>query len=279
MLVRDVCIVGGAAIGLPIAHFLKRDLKYDGTVTVIERDPAYARAAATLSATSIWQQFTPENIRLSFFGRDFFRDLKHRFGREANIDFTESGYLVLAEESGRPVLGKNHAVQSTEGADIVFDEPHALLERFPWLNIEGIAAGHLGPHRRRLLRRPPAAVAAEDGLQGRRRGDPHRQVVNLTRDRSRLTHVVLASGETIACGLVINVADPSASDVAAVGTAQALHLHLPLQGPRARSAADSRHLRRLRTPGRRDLHLRHVAVGRNEPARARRRLRSRLAAF
>src|ERR1041384_7353709 len=89
----DVVIVGGAAVGSAAAYFLTHDLGFTGSVAVIERDPTYAHAATTLSAASIRQQFsTPENIRMSAFGIAFFRDLKARFGAEADIGFRERGY-------------------------------------------------------------------------------------------------------------------------------------------------------------------------------------------
>src|SRR5689334_10753713 len=116
----DVVIVGGAAVGSAIAYFLTHDLSFQGSVAVIERDSTYARAATTLSAASIRQQFsTPENIRMSRFGVEFFRTLKERFGTDADIGFRERGYLLLAGESGAPTLAANHVVQSAEGADIV----------------------------------------------------------------------------------------------------------------------------------------------------------------
>ncbi|MEI2386624.1 FAD-binding oxidoreductase [Breoghania sp. JC706] len=217
MLVRDVCIVGGAAVGLSIAHFLKRDLKFDGTVTVVEKDPAYTRAATTLSAASIRQQFsTPENVRLSLFGRDFFRSLKDRFGADADIGFTEGGYLVLAGEDGRQILRENHAVQEAEGADIALDAPHDLLKRFPWLNLDGIAAGAWGRSGEgwfdaHLLLSLLKTACREDGVE-----ILTDRVVSLARDGARITHAGLASGETIACGLLVNAAGPSAGDVAAL---------------------------------------------------------------
>src|SRR5436853_4865685 len=116
----DVVIVGGAAVGSPIAYFLTHDLAFSGSVAVIERDPTYARAATTLSAASTRQQFsTPENIRMSQFGVAFFRDLKARFGAEADISFRERGYLLLAGERGAATLAANHAVQIAQGANIV----------------------------------------------------------------------------------------------------------------------------------------------------------------
>lgn len=230
MLARDVCIVGGAAIGLSIAHFLKRDLKFGGSVVVVEKDPGYSRAATTLSAASIRQQFsTPENIRLSLFGRDFFRTLKDRFGPEADIGFTEGGYLVLAGENGRPVLEANHAVQSAEGADIAFDEPHDLLARFPWLNPDGIAAGTWGRSGEgwfdaHLLLALLKQACREDGVE-----ILTDEVTALATHGVRVTGAELASGETIACGVLVNAAGPSAGAVAALAG-----LPLPVE-PRKRS--------------------------------------------
>src|SRR3954470_18853063 len=108
----DVVIVGGAAVGSSIAYFLTHDLGFSGSIAVIERDPTYARAATTLSAASIRQQFsTSENIRMSRFGVAFFRDLKARFGPDADIAFRERGYLLLAGEAGGATLAANHVVQ------------------------------------------------------------------------------------------------------------------------------------------------------------------------
>src|SRR6185295_17060390 len=129
----DVVIVGGAAVGSSVAYFLTHDLGFAGSVAVIERDPTYARAATTLSAASIRQQFsTPENIRMSQFGVAFFRKLKARFGAEADISFRERGYLLLAGDSGAATLAANHAVQIAEGANIVLLDRAALAETCPW---------------------------------------------------------------------------------------------------------------------------------------------------
>src|SRR5215467_6628272 len=99
----DIVIVGGAAIGSAIAYFLLHDLGFGGTVAVIERDPTYARAATTLSAASIRQQFsTPENIRMSRFGLAFFDGLKLRFGREASVGFRASAICCSLTRAAAP---------------------------------------------------------------------------------------------------------------------------------------------------------------------------------
>src|SRR5262249_48418629 len=141
----DVVIVGGAAVGSAVAYFLTHDLRSSGSVAVIERDPTYARAATTLSAASIRQQFsTPENIRMSRFGVAFFRDLKVRFGADADIAFRERGYLLMASEAGAATLRANHDVQTAEHADIVLLDPGAMAAKFPWLNASDLTLGAFG---------------------------------------------------------------------------------------------------------------------------------------
>src|SRR5205807_9925736 len=112
----DVVIVGGAAVGSAVAYFLTHDLGFTGSIAVIERDPSYARAATTLSAASIRQQFsTPENIRMSRFGVAFMTGLKDRFGPAADIGFRAPGYLLLADARQRDVLAAKIGRASCRG--------------------------------------------------------------------------------------------------------------------------------------------------------------------
>ena len=43
-----------------------------------------------------------------------------------------------------PVMQENNAVQHECGADIHFQSPQQLLERFPWLNIDGLEGAYFG---------------------------------------------------------------------------------------------------------------------------------------
>lgn len=214
---HDVVIVGGAAVGSSVAYFLTHDLGFKGSVTVVERDPTYARAATTLSAASIRQQFsTPENIRMSRFGVEFFRDLKARFGAEADIGFRERGYLLLAGESGEATLAANHAIQKAEGAAIVLMDGPALAEKFPWLNGTDLALGAFGRSGEGWFDAHSLLTLLRNAARRKGVRYIHDEVVGIEREGARITGVTLASGASIACGTLVNAAGSQAGDVAAL---------------------------------------------------------------
>jgi FAD-dependent oxidoreductase domain-containing protein 1 len=226
----DVVIVGGAAVGSAVAYFLTHDLGFTGSIAVIERDPSYAQAATTLSAASIRQQFsTPENIRMSRFGVAFFRDLEVRFGAEADIAFRERGYLLMAGESAAATLIANHAVQTTEGADIMLMEPRALAEKFPWLNTSDLKLGAFGRTGEGWFDAHSLLNLLRTAARGQGAHYIHGEVTGMAREGRRITGVTLASGERISCGTLVNAAGPQAGDVAAMAG-----IPLPVE-PRKRS--------------------------------------------
>ena len=143
-----VVIVGGGAIGCSAAYHLATNPRFRGEITVVERDPSYARASSMLSASGIRQQFsTPVSIRMSQYGLAFIRDAARALAVEGEaplLAFKEHGYLFLASESGLPVLRENVALQLAEGADIRLLDPSGLTENFPWLSTDGLAAGAFG---------------------------------------------------------------------------------------------------------------------------------------
>jgi FAD-dependent oxidoreductase domain-containing protein 1 len=213
----DVVIVGGAAIGSAAAYFLTHDLSFPGSVAVIERDPSYAQAATTLSAASIRQQFsTPENIRMSAFGVAFFRDLKTRFGAEADIAFRERGYLLLASETGEETLRQNHEVQTAEGADIVLMDRAALADHFRWLKTSDLALGAFGRAGEGWFDAHSLLALMRKAARARDATYIHGEVVGIACEGARVTGVTLADGRRIACGTLVNAAGPQAGEVAAL---------------------------------------------------------------
>ncbi len=204
-----VVIVGGGVIGSSIAYFLRAsDPAID--VTVIERDPTYARSSSALSAASIRQQFsTPLSVQMSLFGIEFLRSIGERLeidGAKPSIDLHEGGYLFLATPAGAATLRDNHALQTRLGADISLLDPHALHARFPWLNTDDLAAGALGESGEGWFDGYGLVQALRKKAQTLGARYVAADVSALTRDGRRVAQVVTASGETYACDVVVNAA-------------------------------------------------------------------------
>lgn len=226
---RDIVIVGGAIVGASIAWFLREE-GYRGSIAVIERDPNFSQAATTLSCASIRQQFSiPENIRLSRFTLQFFRQLQARLGTSADIAFRENGYLILASEEGRDILAANHRTQLAEGADIALLSACELETRFAWLSAEGVAAGAYGMSGEGWFDAHALLALVRKALKPREIDLVHGEVAAIRRNEDRIRSVTLADGTTIETGLVINAAGPNAGNVAALAG-----LALPVE-PRKRS--------------------------------------------
>jgi glycine/D-amino acid oxidase-like deaminating enzyme len=225
----DIVIIGGAIVGSSIAYFLREE-GFSGSIALIERDPHFTCSSTTLSVASIRQQFSiPENIRLSQFTLGLFRDLKARFGEDADIGFREKGYLILASAAGRSVLEHNHAVQRAEGAAIIVEGPEALHRRFPWLNTEGIVAGAFGLEGEGWFDAHACLALFRRSLKERKVDFVTGTVSGVSVADGRAKGVVLSSGETIEAGIVVNAAGPNAGRVAAMAG-----LSLPVE-PRKRS--------------------------------------------
>ncbi len=142
----DVTLIGGGVMGAATACFLARD--HGARVTVVERDPSYARASSSLSLSSIRQQFSqPVNIGLSRWSLAF---LRRAAGELAVVDdrpalgLVEPGYLYLATAAGESTLRELNALQRREGVDVALLEPAALAARFRWLAVDDLALGSLG---------------------------------------------------------------------------------------------------------------------------------------
>ena len=143
----DIVIIGGAVMGSAAAYYLATLGTFAANrIVVIERDPTYARASTPRSAGGLRQQFsTPENIALSQATLALLRNLKATFGDDAEVGFKEQGYLILGSDAGLPILTANAATQRANGASTELLDAVALVARFPWLNVEGVAAGTFGP--------------------------------------------------------------------------------------------------------------------------------------
>ena len=204
-------------IGGAIATFLRLG---GASVTVVERDPTYAAASSSLSASSIRQQFSqPVNIALSQYGIAFLRDAAAHLSVDGDapaLGLREPGYLYLAGPSGLDVLRANHAVQRAAGVQVVLLDPAALRGRFPWLCTDGVAAGSLGLDGEGWFDGPALAAAFRRKARALGAAWMHGEAVGLERDGAQVVAVRLANGSRLACGAVVNAAGPHARAVAAM---------------------------------------------------------------
>ncbi len=212
-----IVIVGGGVIGSAVAYFL-RAADPTVAVTVIERDPTYARSSSALSAASIRQQFsTPLSVRMSLYGIEFLRELGERLavdGAKPSIDLHEGGYLFLATPAGEPTLRENHALQVAEGAQIRYLERDALAATFPWLNTGDLVAGTYGERGEGWFDGYGLVQALRKKAQSLGARYVAAEVADLVRDGRRVTHVVTADGERHACDTMVNAAGAWARRIA-----------------------------------------------------------------
>ena len=225
----DIVIIGGAIVGASLAWFLREE-GFSGSIALIERDPTFATSSTTLSAASIRQQFSlAENIRLSRFTLGFFRELKDRFGPDADIGFREKGYLILAGPQGLSALRAAHAIQTAEGADVVLEDGAALQRRFGWLSANGVAAGTYGRSGEGWFDAHALLSLFRGSLKARNVELVTGEVAAIARAGDRVSTVTLADGRRFDAGLVVDAAGPNGGRVAALAG-----IDLPVE-PRKRS--------------------------------------------
>uniref|UniRef100_A0A8C0Y4A9 FAD-dependent oxidoreductase domain-containing protein 1 n=1 Tax=Cyprinus carpio carpio TaxID=630221 RepID=A0A8C0Y4A9_CYPCA len=147
----DVVIVGGGVVGWSIAYWLKMKARVrDGLrVLVVEKDPTYSQASTVLSCGGIRQQFSlKENIMLSLFSAHFMKNINNHLcvvnEDPVDLQFNHSGYLFLASEKSAHIMEENYRTQRYVGAKVALLSPSQLKERFPWMNMEGVALASLG---------------------------------------------------------------------------------------------------------------------------------------
>jgi len=214
-----VVIVGGGVIGSSIAYFLRAS-DPSVSVTVIERDPTYAKSSSALSAASIRQQFsTPLSVQMSLYGIEFLRNIGELLEVDANrpsIDLHEGGYLFLATPAGDATLRENHALQKSLGADINLLDQQALKARFPWLNVEDLVSGAFGESGEGWFDGYGLVQALRKKAQSLGARYVAAEVTGVVREGRKVTHVIAGNGERHACDTVVNAAGAWARKIAAM---------------------------------------------------------------
>ena len=224
----DIAIIGGGVVGSATAYYLKKQ-GFTGSVAIIERDTTYAYSCTARAAGGLRQQFsTPQNIALSLFGLKLIRNLKAEFGADADVNFREQGYLIMASADGVPVLEDNHRIQMENGADNVLLDAAGLKRQFPWMETDGVALacfgrsgeGWLDPYSLMTLLRKGAVAMGATVIPG--------EVTAVEVANDRVKALQLASGERLSCNILVNAAGTGAGTLARLAG-----IELPV-GPRKR---------------------------------------------
>ena len=215
----DVVIIGGAITGSSTAWFLTENKDFTGRVLVVERDQSYEFAATSLSNSSIRQQFSTElNIKISQFGAAFSQNLPMYMGPDApKLKIRNFGYMYLAADEGfAKVLKAQQAVQVSLGAETRILSPDQIKAEYPFYSVDDLVLGSINTRDEGYF----------DGYtmfdwfrrQARARGTEYitNEVVDITRNGSRIESVTLATGEVVACGQVVNASGTRGAKMAAM---------------------------------------------------------------
>ena len=229
----DVVIIGGAIMGSSLAWWLTETAGFDGSVLVIERDPSYLKCASVLSNSCIRQQFSTElNVRISQFTAEFCRNLRANMGgddRVPDLHVHNFGYLYLADtESFAEVLRANQAVQLAAGAETRLLTADQIAAEYPFYTLDDIVLGSINTKDEGYWDGGTLFEWFRRSAQARGIEYVAGEVVAMRRDGGRIESVTLASGQTIACGQVVNAAGTRGARVAAMAG-----LPLPIE-PRKR---------------------------------------------
>ena len=219
----DIVIVGGAAIGSSTAYWLGLALGRSASILVVERDSSYEFSSTALSTSAIRQQYSnPINVKISQFGLEIIRAFPERMapffpGEPApDLGFREHGYLYCCSPEGVEAAQARVDVQRGLGAHTAFLEPGPLKDRFPYLNVDDLGGASWGARDEGWFdsmglltgfRRAARALGAEyiDNA-----------VTSITLEGGKVESVTLATGQVVACGILVNAAGPRAQQVAAM---------------------------------------------------------------
>jgi len=214
----DVVIIGGAVIGSSIAWFLSNNPGFDGSILVVERDPSYENCSTAHTNSCMRQQFSNElNIEISQFAADFVRDFQSHMGNDPEVPeiyVNHFGYMYLASDDDfAQTLRSNQAVQASLGAGTRIMSADEIKAAYPFYNVDDIVCGSHnlideGYFDSGTMFEWWRKKARQNGVEYLQN-----EVTAMASDQGRVSLVVLASGETIACGTVVNAAGPRASTI------------------------------------------------------------------
>lgn len=214
-----IVIIGGGLHGCSTAYHLL--LREPGlSVTVIERDSTYDRAASARSHDGLrllWSQ--EENLAMSQYGQHFygnFAEICAVDGQPAHLDFWRQGYLFIANTPAQAEeMQANFAFQQSKGVATQLLDGGGLKALFPPLNTTDILCANYSPNDGWIdpygaltgLRRKVRAMGATFVDGG---------VTGLETAGGLVRAVLLADGNRLAADTVVNNAGAWAHEICAM---------------------------------------------------------------
>jgi FAD-dependent oxidoreductase domain-containing protein 1 len=224
----DVVIIGGGVIGSAAAGFL-RQASMAPEVTVLEPDPAYAKAASPRSSGGVRQLFTcPENVAMSKYTHEIIGhwqefaagpggDAAAGAGSAAEVPdlaWTQNGYLFIIRDHAAAEAAAAAGTLNGQGIPVDWLSPAQITTRFPLIRVDDVAGALYSPADGWL---DPAGFLTGLRQRARRLGTTFvaERAVDFETDGHQITSVRLGSGRRIAADAVINAAGCWAPELAA----------------------------------------------------------------
>lgn len=212
----DVIIIGGGIMGSATAYALvKADRRL--RVTVVERDPAYARASTALSMANARIQFSlKQNIQISRYALDVLERFETDMAVGENrprIAYRREGNLFLVDEAMAPAAREALDLQARLGGRSEWWTPGQIKSRFPLYEPGAFSGGTFGPQDGHFDAYAVlmAYKAKALSLGVRYLTD---EAVAIAGSRQRCDGVRLASGEDLTAAAVVNCAGAWAAGIA-----------------------------------------------------------------
>ena len=126
----DIVIIGGAIMGAATAWFLSKNIDFDGSILIVEKDPTYQFSSTARTNSCIRQQFSRElNIRISQYTAQFIKNFQENLEdyRVPKLSIQNYGYMYMADTEDKAKSLRN--VQKTQlkaGADTILMSPDEI---------------------------------------------------------------------------------------------------------------------------------------------------------
>jgi len=136
-------IVGGGIVGLTTAY----NIALQGVREVAVVEQSYiASGASTRNAGHFRVHFwTPENTRFAIESNERLIEFVSRIGRDPEIHRGGYLWLLCTEEQVKSYERSNDKLWSRMGVPGKFLTPEEISEKYPYVNVEDVVSGFLGP--------------------------------------------------------------------------------------------------------------------------------------